>query len=453
MEKSIFEKENLNKLLLTFALPCVISFLINSVYNIVDQIFIGQGVGVLGNAATNVLFPLAILFSAVAGLIGIGATTLFSIQLGKKNNAMAANIVGQSITLSVIVSLILGVAAFIAMPQLIMFFGCTESVYPYALDYGRVICFGVPFMMVFSTLSNIVRADGSPNYSMYVLVAGAILNILLDPLFVFVLHMGVVGAGIATVIGQIVSFVLFVLYRFKTITLHKNCFRIDGTSWSILKLGFASFVTQSTVLVLFVFMNNMLTGLGAESKFGADIPLSVYGVLSKVNSVYASIVLGISIGAQPIVGYHFGAGNYVKVQVLLKKIVTVNLVIGMMFNVVLFFFPRELAGLFITSADRQYELFLEFAILLCHLFFLIIGVNALEMTGSTFLQSLGKVKVAIAFSFARQIVLFIPIALILAYGLEFGIYGLAYAGCIVDGVCFVLAVFMLRAEYRRLDGR
>ena len=453
MKKNELGKEKIGKLLLAFSIPCVISMLINSIYNIVDQIFIGKGVGTLGNAATNVIFPLVIVFSAIAGLIGNGAAANLSLRLGEENEKEAAKGVGQALVITVLISIALSIISFITMPKLIMLFGCTDNVYKYALEYGRIICIGAPFMIVYSSLSNIIRADGSPRYSMMMLVVGAIINIILDPIFIFVFNKGVAGGAIATVIGQFISFVLAIIYvrKFKSIKLTKESIKLDKDVFRVLGLGLSSCITQCTVLVLFIFMNNMMTKMGVNSKFGADIPLSVYGVMSKVNSIYLSIVLGVSIGAQPIVGFNYGAGNKDRVRETIKKVLIINLLIGFIFNVIFFFFPRELAGIFIKKNDPSYELFMEFAVLMCHSLFLLIGLNAVEMTGSVLIQSLGKVKKATAFAFIRQIILFIPISLLIALVLNKGIYGVVYAGCIADGLCFIIGSFMLLTEYKALS--
>lgn len=323
-------KERINKLILAFSIPCVISMLINSVYNIVDQIFIGKGVGTLGNGATNVIFPLVIVFNAFAGLIGNGAAANLSLKLGEKNQKEAAKGVGQAIIFTITISLLLGIVSFVALPKLIMLFGCTENVYNYALDYGRIICIGAPFMIIYSSLSNIIRADGSPKYSMIMLVVGAVINIILDPVFIFLFNLGVKGGAIATVIGQVISCFIALIYlkKFKSVKITKESLKIDKSIFKILGLGLSSFITQCTVLVLFVFMNNMMTRLGANSKFGSDIPLSVYGVISKINSIYISIVLGISIGAQPIIGFNYGAGKNKRVRETLRKVITINFIVG-----------------------------------------------------------------------------------------------------------------------------
>ena len=446
-------KEKINKLLLAFALPCVISMLINSIYNIVDQIFIGKGVGTLGNAATNVIFPLVIIFNAIAGLIGNGAAANLSLKLGANEREDAKKSIGQAITLSIIVSILVSLISYILLPKLVYLFGCTDNVYKYAIGYGKIIIIGAPFMIIYSSLSSIIRADGSPRYSMIMLVIGAIINIILDPIFIFVLKKGVEGGAIATVIGQIVSFIIAVLYikKIKSVKLTKEDFKLDKKVFKILALGLSSFITQAIILILFVFMNNIMTRLGANTKFGSDIPLSVYGVISKINSLYISTVLGISIGSQPIMGFNYGAQNIDRVKETIKKVLKINFIIGIIFNLIFLLFPKQLAGIFISVNDPSYNLFMEFAELMCHSFLLLIALNALEMTTSIVIQSLGHVVKSTAVTFIRQIILLIPISLLLSIVFDKGIYGVLYAGCISDIICFIITIFILKSEYKNLD--
>lgn len=444
--------DKINKLLICFAVPCVISMLINSVYNIVDQIFIGKGVGTLGNAATNVIFPLVILANAIAGLIGNGAAANLSLKLGEKKEDEARASIGASITLTFGISILFAVLAYIFLPKLVYMFGCTENVYNYALSYGRIILLGAPFMIIYSVLSSIIRADGNPRYSMIMLVVGAIINIILDPIFIFGFNMGVFGGGLATVIGQVISFIIALCYlpKIKSVKLEKDDFKINKSILRTLSLGLSSFITQATILVLFVFMNNMMTKFGALSKYGADIPLSVYGVISKINSLYISFVLGVSIGAQPIIGFNYGAGNLERVKETLRKVLTINFAVGIIFNLIFILFPEQIAGVFISSEDGSYALFMEFATLMCHSFLLVCALNAMEMTTSIVVQSLGNVLLATAVSFIRQIILFIPLALLLSIGFGLGLNGILYAGCLADSVTFVVAGIIFAREYRKL---
>lgn len=452
MKKLDLGKEKINTLLLSFAIPCVISMLINSVYNIVDQIFIGKGVGTLGNAATNVIFPLVIIANAISGLIGNGASANLSLRLGEKKEDEAKKCIGSAITLTIIVSIAFSIIIYLLLPNLVYLLGCTENVYHYALDYGRIILIGAPFMITYSAIASIIRADGSPKYSMILLVVGAIINIILDPILIFTFNMGVKGGAIATVIGQIVSCIMALVYipKIKSVKLEKSDFKLDKSITRTLGLGLSSFITQATVLALFVFMNNIMTKYGATSKFGSDIPLSVYGVISKINSLYISTILGISIGSQPIIGFNYGAGNYSRVRETLKKVLVINMIVGILFNIIFFLFPKELAGIFISKTDPSYDLFMEFAVLMCRSFLLVCCLNFLEMTTSIVVQSLGNVKKATAVSFIRQIILFIPIALILCILCKKGIYGALYAGCISDSITFVISIFVLLSEYKKL---
>ena len=453
MEKLDLGKEKISKLILSFSIPCVISMLINSIYNIVDQIFIGKGVGTLGNAATNVIFPLIIIFNAFSSLIGNGAAANLSLKLGEGNKKDANKQTTQAITFTILMSVLLSIISYIALPKLVLLFGFTQNAYNYALEYGRIICIGAPFVMIYSSLSNIIRADGSPKYSMIMLIIGAIINIILDPIFIFTFDLGVKGGAIATVIGEFVSFVIAMCYlkKFKTIKVEKENLKIDKSILKILALGLSSFITQCTVLVLFVFMNNMMTTLGASSKYGMDIPLSAYGVISKINSIYISSILGISIGAQPIIGFNYGAGNYDRVKETIKKVLIINFIVGILINILFLLFSNQIGNMFINTSDPSYDLFIEFIDLMCHSFLLVVGLNALEITGSITIQALGNVKKATALSFIRQIILLIPISLFLALTLHKGIYGLLYAGCISDFICFIIAIFIVKSEYKKLD--
>lgn len=452
MKKNDLGRDSINKLLISFSIPCVISMLINSIYNIVDQIFIGKGVGTFGNGATNVIFPLIIIFNALAGLVGNGASANMSLRLGEGNDKEAAKGVGQTIVLIFIIAIVSSLLAFILLPRLVYLFGCTDNVYRYAIDYGRIIILGAPFMMIYSSLSNLIRSDGSPKYSMYMLIGGAIINLILDPIFIFGFNMGVKGGAWATVIGQFITFLFAIIYlrRMKSITLDKDCFKLDKNIFKILSLGMSSFITQLTVLVLFVYMNNVLTKLGVNSKFGADIPLSVYGVMSKVNSLFISTVLGVSIGAQPIVGFNYGSGKMLRVKETIKKVIIINLSVGIIFNIIFVLFPSQLAGLFIAKSDINYSLFIEFAKLFSRSFLVVMFLNAFEISGSILIQALGKVGKATSLSFVRQIILFIPISLLLAYNFKLGIKGVLYSGCIADLLCFLVAIFVIGSEYVKL---
>lgn len=450
MKKLDLGTEKISKLLLTFSIPCIISMLINSVYNIVDQIFIGQGVGTIGNAATNVIFPIVIICNAIASLIGNGCAANLSLRLGEKNYKEATKNVGSSIAVLFIVAIITAILGELFLPTLVNWFGCTPTVYSSAITYGRIILLGAPFMIIYTGLSSIIRADSSPRYSMVCLLVGAIINIILDPIFIFNFKLGVAGGAYATIIGQFISFLIacFYLKKFKSFKLKLSDYRPNNSLFNTLSLGISSFITQMTILALFVVMNNLMTKYGANTKFGSDIPLSVYGIISKLNSLYVSSILGISIGAQPIIGFNYGAGNYDRVKQTLKKVVITCFTIGIFFNIIFYFFPRQVISIFITKTDPNYSLFMEFAIDCCKIFLAICFLNAFEMCSSIVIQSLGNVKKATLVSFIRQIILFIPLAIILSHFI--GLYGALYAGPIADSICFICVTFIFFSEYKKL---
>ena len=443
-------KEKIGKLLLAFSVPCIISMIINSIYNIVDQIFIGKGVGIIGNAATNVIFPIVIICNALAGLVGNGAAANLSLRLGEGKKDEAKKSIGSSITLLFIISILVVIIFELLLPNLVYAFGCTKNVYSSAMTYGRIIVFGSFFMIIYSGLSQIIRADGSPKYSMVCLLVGAILNIILDPIFIFTFNMGVAGGAIATVIGQIVSFVIAIFYipKIKSVKLSKEDFKIGKCTLKTLSLGLSSFITQMTVLALFVVMNNIMNKYALTSKFGEDIPLSVYGVISKINSLYVSLILGLAIGAQPIIGFNYGAGNYKRVKETLRKVMITGFIIGIIFNLCIYIFPEKIVSIFINKSSDDYKLFMEFAIAFCKIFLLVCALNLFEMCSSIIIQSLGNVKKATMVSFARQIILFIPLALILCQ--FYGLYGALYAGPIADTICFIFVIFVFTSEYKKI---
>ncbi len=450
MKKLDLGTEKISKLIIAFSIPCIISMLINSVYNIVDQIFIGQGVGYLGNAATNIIFPLVIMCNAIASILGNGCAAELSLKLGEGKKDEAKKSVGGTITTIIFVSLLFGILSYVFLPTLIKFFGCTESVMPYAMAYGKIIVIGAPFMIIYSALSSIIRADGSPKYSMFCLVIGAILNIILDYIFIMLFNMGVEGGALATVIGQVISFIIAIIYipKIKSFKLDKKDFLPRKTIIKTLSYGVSSFITQMTILVLFIFMNNIMTKYGALSEYGADIPLSVYGVISKVTGLYISSVLGVAIGAQPIIGYNYGAGKYGRVRETLKKVLIINFTIGFIFNVIFLVFPKQIVSIFGSSDNALY---IKFATDFCRIFLLVSMVNALEMTSSVVIQSFGNVKKSTAVSFIRQIILFIPLALI--FSRYFGLYGAIYAGPLADFICFIIVIFIFNSEYVKIKNK
>ena len=450
MEKSLSEnrlgQERIGKLLRMYAVPSIISMLVNSLYNIVDQIFIGQGVGYLGNGATNIIFPITIVFAAFALMFGDGSSAFMSLMLGADRKKDAARGVANGIILSIVTSILFAAGTLIFFPQLLNLFGCTPELEPYAKDYGYIIILGLPFMMVCTTINSIVRADGSPKYAMVSMLIGAILNVILDPIFIFVFHLGVKGAAIATVISQIVSFLLNVLYlkRLKSIDLKKN-FRFSfSVSGRVSMLGVSSFITQLFAALVMGLQNNLLKTYGAASVFGAEIPITVLGIVVKVNEILNSVILGMAMGALPIIGYNYGAHNYDRVKKTLKMVIVCGLVISSITFVLFQTIPDKIIMLF-GGGDGRY---IEFAKMAFRIYMLLIIGNSIQMPVGIFLQAIGRGGKSSLLSLSKQALFQVPGMLLL--GRIFGVVGVLAARPISDGLACLLAVILLVTELRPL---
>ena len=446
-QENILGKEKIGKLIRKFSIPCIISMLVNSLYNIVDQIFIGQGVGYLGNGATNVVFPLVMIGLSFSLMFGDGASAYLSLKLGEKKKKEAEIGIGNGILLSTIVSIIFCIATLIFLPQLLKLFGCTENLKSYALTYGSIIAIGLPFSMIGITLNSIIRADGSPKYSMVTMVAGAILNTILDPIFIFVLNKGVEGAAIATVISQILTFVLNIAYvkKFKTIKITKDCLKLRvNVCKKIATLGISSFITQMSIVCVMTAENNLLGKYGAESKFGAEIPITVLGIVMKINQILNSIIIGIAAGSQPILGYNYGAQKFDRVKQTLKIVLGSSVIISTIAFILFQTIPDKLILIF-GSGDENY---MEFACLAFRTYLLLCIFNGVQIPSGIFFQAIGKSTKSAILSLSRQIVILIPSMIILSH--IFGIMGVLSAGPVADGLAFILAAILLASEIKHL---
>ncbi len=446
-EENILGKEKIGKLIRKFSIPCIISMLVNSLYNIVDQIFIGQGVGYLGNGATNVVFPLVMIGLAFSLMFGDGASAYLSLKLGEKKKKEAETGIGNGIMLSTIVSILFCAVTLIFLPQFLKIFGCTENLKSYAMAYGSIIAIGFPFSMIGTTLNSIIRADGSPKYSMFSMVAGAVLNTILDPIFIFVLHKGVEGAAIATVISQILTFILNVAYvkRFKSIKLTKESLKLKANVCKkIATLGISSFITQMSIVCVMTAENNLLGKYGADSKFGAEIPITVLGIVMKINQILNSIIIGIAAGSQPILGYNYGARKYDRVKKTLKIVLGSSVIISTIAFILFQTIPDKLILIF-GSGDENY---MEFACLAFRTYLLLCIFNGVQIPSGIFFQAIGKSTKSAILSLSRQIVILIPAMIILSHA--YGIIGVLSAGPVADGLAFILAVILLVKETRSL---
>ena len=446
-EENILGKEKIGKLIRKFSIPCIISLLVNSLYNIVDQIFIGWGVGYLGNGATNVVFPLTMICLAFSLMFGDGASAYLSLKLGEKKKEEAGKGVANGIAMSVIIALIMCVITLGFLPQLLDVFGCTDNLREYALKYGYIIAIGLPFMMIGTTLNSIIRADGNPKYAMTSMVSGAILNTMLDPIFIFVFKMGVEGAAIATVISQILTFIINICYikKFKSVTLNKESFKIKASvARKVAMLGISSFITQMSIVVVMAFENNLLGKYGGQSKFGSEIPITVLGIVMKISQILNSVIIGIAAGAQPIIGYNYGAGKYDRVKRTLKTVLGLSVIISTIAFILFQTIPDKLISIF-GSGDANY---MEFACIAFRTYLMLVICNGIQIPSGIFFQAIGKSIKSAVLSLSRQILFLIPA--MVTFGKIWGIDGILYAGPFADGLAFLIASTLLILEVKHL---
>ena len=436
-------------LLRGFAIPSIIAMLVSSLYNIVDQVFIGQGVGYLGNAATNVSYPLSTICLAIALLIGIGSASRFSLYLGAGEKDKAARVIGNGIMMMIVFGVIYAVLVEIFMRPLLSAFGATSEIMPYAETYSRIIALGMPFLIITNGMSNFARADGSPRYSMVCMLIGAIINTILDPAFIFICHWGVAGAAWATIIGQFFSFLFAILYvrKFKQIKLKREDIYLNiKESLQTASLGMSNSLNQVAITFVQIVLNNSLTYYGASSAYGQEIPLAACGIVMKTNAILLAVIIGISQGSQPIIGFNYGARKYSRVRNIYKLAITCNLVISAIGFILFQFFPRQIISLFGTG-DAAY---FEFSIRFMRIFLFMVIVNGVQLLSSNFFSAIGKPVKGLLLSMTRQVIFLIPLVLILPVFM--GLDGILYAGPVADGAAFVVTVVMILREMKKIKG-
>ena len=441
-------EEKIGRLIARFAVPAIISMLVSSLYNIVDQIFIGQGVGMLGNAATNIAFPVSIICTATALLLGIGSASNYNLEAGAGRNERAAEIAGNGLAMLVICGVSIGAIVLIFLNPLLHLFGVTKEILPYAQDYTGITAIGIPFLILTTGGNHLIRADRSPTYSMTCMLTGAILNTILDPLFIFVCHWGIKGAAAATVIGQVVSGLMVIYYfsKKRKMELKRSMFLPKaGYLKMIVSLGMASCINQIAMAIVQITMNNTLRYYGAQSLYGSEIPLACVGVISKVNMVFMAIAIGISQGCQPIWGFNYGAHNYDRVREAYKKAFAICIVLGVVFFGCFQLFPRQIVSIFGSGSEAYFH----FAKRYFRIFMFVTFMNGIQPMSSGFFTSIGKSKLGIVVSLTRQIIFLLP--LILIFPLFMGIDGVMYAGPIADGAAALVAIIFAEREMKALQ--
>lgn len=442
--KNPLETEPVHKLIVRYSIPTSVTLMVNYLYNIVDQIFVGQGVGITGMAATNIAFPLTILTNAVALMLGDGCAANISLCLGRKKQQTANETVSHTLTLLLLAGLAGGLICGLGAPVIVSLFGATPSSYKDAVAYMRSIAPGIPFQMICPALTAVIRADGSPQYAMKCMILGAVINLILDPVFIFVFGMGVIGAGIATVIGQIAAGLLFLLYLPKMHTVHiRKAFLRPGRKLTarILGLGFPSLLTQIMSALVQIIMNNLMTRYGALTRYGSDIALSVYGMIMKVYQISHAMFVGVSSAVQPINGFNFGARHYDRVRKTYRMAAGISLAISAIWFAIHQLLPAQIGSLFVSGND----LYTECAVHCFRIYMMAFFLYGLHMTTASFFQGIGKPAKALALPLARQGIFLIP----LAFGLSavYGMDGALMAAPIADVAAFVLSAVLARTEF------
>lgn len=437
-----------NRLLSQFAIPSIISMLVGSLYNIVDQFFIGQRVGELGNAATNIAFPLSTSCLALALLIGIGGSSAFNLAMGSGHEKRAVNIMGNAVVLLAGSGLVLSIITLLFLKPLLLFFGSPKAVLPYAMEYTKITAFGFPFLLLSTGGGHLIRADGRPRITMLCNLVGAVLNTILDALFVFGLNLGMSGAALATIIGQIVSGALAIGYLMhgKTVTIRRENLRIKWENVTrIASLGMAPCSNQVAMMVVQIIMNQSLKHYGSHSIYGENIPIACAGIITKVNMIFMSFVIGLSQGLQPIASFNYGAGKKGRVKEAYIKAISVGAVLAVIAFLMFQFFPRQIISIFGDGS----ELYYQFAIRYFHVFLFFTFVNFMQPITSNFFTAIGKPKVGSFLALTRQILFLLP--LILLFPLFLGIDGIMYAGPVADCLAAVVCFIMVYRELRNFN--
>lgn len=437
-----------NRLLSQFAIPSIISMLVGSLYNIVDQFFIGQRVGELGNAATNIAFPLSTSCLALALLIGIGGSSAFNLAMGSGHEKRAVNIMGNAVVLLAGSGLVLSIITLLFLKPLLLFFGSPKSVLPYAMEYTKITAFGFPFLLLSTGGGHLIRADGRPRITMLCNLVGAVLNTILDALFVFGLNLGMSGAALATIIGQIVSGALAIGYLMhgKTVTIRRENLRIKWENVTrIASLGMAPCSNQVAMMVVQIIMNQSLKHYGSYSIYGENIPIACAGIITKVNMIFMSFVIGLSQGLQPIASFNYGAGKKGRVKEAYIKAISIGAVLAVIAFLMFQFFPRQIISIFGDGS----ELYYQFAIRYFHVFLFFTFVNFMQPITSNFFTAIGKPKVGSFLALTRQILFLLP--LILLFPLFLGIDGIMYAGPVADCLAAVVCFIMVYRELRNFN--
>lgn len=435
-----------NKLLRQFAIPSIIAMLVSSLYNIVDQFFIGNAVGELGNAATNIAFPLNTSCVAIALLMGIGGASTFNLAMGRGDSKGAGKYIGNSATVMLVLGVVLSAVTLLFLAPFLRFFGSPEEVLPYAMEYTRITALGFPFLILSTGGGHLVRADGSPKMTMAINIVGAVVNTVLDAIFVFGFGWGMTGAAAATVIGQVIASIMVIVYlsHYQTVPLHRDAFLPKAeVVLSVVSLGAAPCFNQLAMMLVQIVLNRTLKYYGGLSIYGESIPIACSGIIAKVSMIVMAFVIGISQGLQPIVSFNYGAKKYGRVKKSYYMAIRISAVICVISFVLFQAFPRQIISIFGNGS----ELYFDFGVNFFRKYLFFICLCFMQPISANFFTAIGKPKKGIFMSLTRQIIFLLPLLLILPRFM--GINGVMYAGPIADLVATIVCTILVVLEMRR----
>lgn len=449
-ERNPLGTAKINKLMLQFAIPSIIAMMVSALYNIVDQIFIGWAVGPLGNAATNIAFPFAMVCTSIALMFGIGGASCFNLAMGRGEKTMAAYYIGNSLVGIGILGLVLMIATRLNLDELLILCGSPEDVLPYARDYVGITAIGFPFLILTVGGGHLIRADGNPRMTMVCNLSGAVINTVLDYIFVMRLNLGMAGAAYATIIGQIFSgvLVIFYMFRFRTVSLQWQHLLLKMRYLGeICAIGAASFFNQLAMMVVQVVLNNSLKDYGASSIYGSSIPIACAGIVTKVFQVFFSVVIGLAQGSQPIESFNYGAENYGRVKEAYIKALMAGFVVSSISFILFQAFPRQIIAMFGKGSKEYYQ----FGVNYFRIFMFFTFLNSMQPITATFFTSIGKPVKGIFLSLTRQIIYFLPLVILLPK--IYGIDGILYSAPIADFLAAITTVIMAVVEFREMNRR
>ncbi len=435
----------IGRLMRKFAMPSIVGMLVTSIYNIVDQVFIGQAVGELGNAATNIAFPAATICVAIALCFGIGGAAAFNLHMGRGEKEDAPYYVGNAFMMLILCGVLYFVITRLSLESMMRAFGAPNTVLPYAMDYVGITSFGYPFVILTVGGGHLIRADGSPSKAMLFNLSGAIINVFLDYMFTMVIRWEISGAALATIIGQVFSGILTIRYmmHYRTVQLKREHLRLSlHRIGRVASLGMAASINQLSMMVTQIVSNNLLKKYGALSIYGESIPIACAGIVSKINMLVLSVIIGIGHGSQPICSFNYGAKKYDRVRAAYRLAMLAGILISGSAFVLIQLFPGPIFSAFGSGSD----LYLEYGIMYLRVFLMFMVLSTVQQITYTFFSSIGKPVKGMILALVKQIGVMIPLMFILT--LVFGVNGVMYSGPAADCIAAILSIVMAVFEFR-----